>query len=468
MEKYILDSVFRAYDIRGRYPSELNKEFYEDLGKSYVTYYKPHKVVVGNDMRPSSLELKESLIKGLTTMGCDVIDLGEVAAEMVYFAVGEYEDLFQGGFYITASHNGPDWNGCKLLGKGAKFVGALTGLKDLKNIIMERNFQKVSDIPGSSKNLDIYPAYKQKILSYLKLDKRKNIKIVFDAGNGMGGKIFDYVFSDLGIEVEKMYFEPDGNFPNHLPNPMEEENVLELRKRVLETDADFGIATDGDGDRAFFVDKKGRRPNGTYTGVLISKTLINNNPDNNRIVIDPRLTWPFKKESNNIGAEIFQSVAGRSNIRSKMEETDALFGVENSSHFFYKDYYKCDSGMATIAHMLNMYYEGFDLTKELDYLFENYPNSGEVNYVVENPLGIISKIEDFYSKQGGKIEKIDGLTVEFSDWRFNLRNSNTQLLLRLNLEGTNKDIVIEKFLEVERMIGSARDNLPALEELRKV
>jgi len=361
-----------------------------------------------------------------------------------------------------------------MVAKNAKPISGATGLMDLKKIIIEKKYEKVEEREGGLKEMDIMPAYREKVLSFISSKSRKPLKIVVDAGNGIGGKVFDYVFKDLfesdsesnTLVVDKMYFEPDGTYPNHVPNPMEEENVEEIKKRVVDTDADYGIAIDGDADRAFFIDKKGRRPDGVYVGVLLARDLLKNNKPNKKILHDPRVTWPFIKEAQKLGADTYQSMAGHSFFKQAMAEKQALFGAEASAHFYYRDFYNCDSGMITIAYMINMYFEGFELTKEVDYLFENYPNSGEVNYRVENAIALIHKIEEFYEKQGAKIEKIDGLSVEFEDWRFNLRTSNTQPLLRLNLEATSKEKVVEKFLEVEKMIGAVRDNLPALEELR--
>ena len=469
MDKQILDTIFRAYDIRGRYPSELNSQFYENLGKAYVTFFKPTKVAVGYDIRPESIEMKDSLAKGLCEMGCDVVDIGEVPTEALYFATGEYPETFDGGLVVTASHNGAGWNGCKMVTKNAKPISGTTGLMDLKKIILENRYEKVRDVKGTISKIDVMPEYKKKVLSFITSENKKPLKVVVDAGNGIGGKVFDYIFCDLENEflnVERMYFDPDGTYPNHVPNPMEEENVEEIKKRVVEKGADFGIAIDGDADRAFFIDNKGRRPDGVYVGVLLAKSILSNDPGNKKIIHDPRITWPFIKEAQKLGAEVHQSMAGHSFFKAAMAEKQALFGAEASAHFYYRDFYNCDSGMVTIAQMLNMYFDGFELTQAVDYLFENYPNSGEVNYRVENAIGLINQIEEFYKNQGAKIEKIDGLSVEFDDWRFNLRTSNTQPLLRINLEAKTKDLVIEKFLEVEKMIGAVRDNLPALEDLR--
>jgi phosphomannomutase len=247
---------------------------------------------------------------------------------------------------------------------------------------------------------------------------------------------------------------------------MEEENISELRENVLELNADLGIAIDGDADRVFFIDKKGRRPDGVFTGVLLARHLLKQS-ENKKIIHDPRVTWPFTKECAKFGATTAQSIAGHSYFKQKLFEENALFGAEQSSHFYYKDFYNADSGMITIAIMLNMYFAGFELTEAVDYLFENYPNSGEVNYKVDDKDKVLKKIEEHYQGLGGKVSKIDGVSVEFDDWRFNFRKSNTEPVIRLNLEATSKNLVKEKFLEVESFIGAKRENLPALAELRE-
>jgi phosphomannomutase len=465
MDKKALDSVFKAYDIRGKVPDELDEEFYDALGRAYVTKFKPQTVVVGHDIRPQSFIFKKALIEGMLSMGCNVVDLGEIATEMLYFTVGEYSDIYDGGLIVTASHNPPGWNGCKMVGKRSTPIGKATGMFDLKDIMLSGEYEALSSTWGTLTDRFIYPEFRDKILSFLQHTPEKHIKIIVDAGNGIGGRLFDYVFGNLGLDATRMYFVPNGDFPNHVPDPMKDENVEELRKRVLQENADLGIAIDGDADRVVFLDKKGRKPDGVYTGVLLAKHLLQNS-DNKKIVHDPRITWPFIKEASQLGAETFQSVAGHSNFKQKMYEKEALFGAEASSHFFYRDFYNCDSAMVTIALMLQMYFEGFELTEAVDYLFTKYPNSGEVNYSVNDADQTLNRLEDKYKDLGGEIEHVDGLSVGFSDWRFNMRKSNTQPLVRLNVEAETLDLVVEKFLEVEEVIGQPRDNIPTLVELR--
>lgn len=459
--KETLNKIFKAYDIRGRYPEDLSEELFYHLGRAYAVVYKPQKVVVGHDIRPESLLFKKSLIKGLLESGVAVEDMGEIATEILYFAVGEFNDKYDGGMIITASHNPQGWNGCKMVDKNVQAIGSDSGLDKIAEVMLSKQY---IDGEGSYAEIDIYPSYKAKIRSFLKSELPKDLYIVVDAGNGIGGKIYDYVFGDLGVKVEKMYFETDGTFPNHVPNPLEEENVVELKARVLESGADLGISIDGDADRIMFVDKKGRRPDGVYSGVLLAKHLCKGR-ENPKVIQDPRITWPFQKELPQEGITPIVSVAGHSYFKRAMRQNDAVFGAEMSAHYFFKDFYYADGGIIALAIILDMLACGLDITSEVDYLYEKYPNSGEVNYVVEDVPAVLKKVEDKYNTIEAKISHIDGISVEFEDWRFNLRSSNTQPLIRLNVEGKSKEIIVEKFLEIESVIASPRENLPALKEL---
>ena len=465
MNKKILDSVFRAYDIRGKYPSELTEDFFENLGKAYATHFKPEKVVVGYDIRAESPVLMKALAKGLMDSGVDVTMLGEIATEMLYFATGEYSEIYDGGMVVTASHNPSGWNGCKMVNRNAKPISADTGLGDLKKIMLEGSFKKVKDTPGVRSELDIYPQFKHKILSFIKTAERRDVDIVVDAGNGIGGKVFDYIFGDLGIDVKRLFFIPDGTYPNHVPDPMKEENDVPIKNEVLNGPYDFGIAIDGDADRVFFIDKRGRKLDGAYTGVLIANHLLKDAPLK-KVVHDPRSSIAMREETKKIGAETIECRVGHSFIKKVMADEKAVFGAEASSHFYYKDFYNADSGMVTIAVILDLVFSGFDLTEQWDRVIEAYPKSGEVNYKVENQQEVIDSIEQHYRDQGAQISYVDGISVEFDDWRFNMRLSNTESLLRLNLEALDKKIVIEKFKEVESLIGVKRDNMPFMIDLR--
>ncbi|MCA9382892.1 phosphomannomutase/phosphoglucomutase [Candidatus Dojkabacteria bacterium] len=457
----VLESLFHAYDIRGQEQDGLGEEFYEQLGMAFVTFLDAQKIILGYDIRPESQIYHQAFIKGATSLGCDVLNIGEIATEMMYYASGKYEE-YDGAATVTASHNPAGWNGCKMVRSGAKAISKDSGLVDIKEIMLNQSYRE-STGQGSVSELDIYPEYKARILEYFEGVELKPLKLIVDAGNGIGGKLWDYIFDDVPFEVEKMYFEPDGSFPNHVPDPLKEENVAEIREKCLNQDIDLGIAIDGDGDRVFFIDDEGRNPSGVYTGSIIARYLLKTNPG--RIIIhDPRVTWPVEKEVIKAGGKPFAIKAGHSFFKESMYKEKGLFGIEMSSHFYYSDMYNADIGMSTIAIVLKMILEGIDFKKELDYFYENYPMSGEVNYQVESVPATLEKVEKEFND--AKISHIDGLSVEYEDWRFNLRGSNTQPLIRLNLEAKDKSTIIEKFKLIEELIGGTRDNVPPMPELR--
>lgn len=456
-----LDKVFKAYDIRGLMEDGLDEEFYFVLGQAFVTYLGAKKIVVGYDIRPESRLFSESFIEGAVSLGCDVVAIGEIATEMMYFAVGSDAEV-DGGATITASHNPAGWNGCKMVGKGVKPLSGDEGLPEVKQLMLENNFEKSEDA-GSEEQIDIWPSFKQHILRVFDGVEPKPLKLLVDAGNGIGGVVFDYVFSDLSFEVEKMYFEPDGNFPNHVPDPLKEENVVEIKKGMKTGKYDLGIAIDGDADRAFFIDSKGRKPNGVYVGAMFARYFAKHEKDA-KFIQDPRLTWPFSKEVEKYGGTPFEVKAGHSFFKHYMKKEDAVFGAEMSAHFYYRDFFYADSGMMTIATMLRLIFDGVDFEEENTYFFGTYPTPGEVNFQVGSVADTIEKAEQHYSD--GNIKHIDGVSIEYDNWRFNLRGSNTQPLIRLNVEAENRETVVEKYRELEKLIGGERDNVPEWEELK--
>jgi len=464
LSKENLELVFKAYDIRGETPNQLNEPFFQTLGHAFVAYIGAKKIVVGRDIRTDSPKFQQAFIRGVLSAGCNVIDIGETATEQLYFAVGD--DLtIDGGAIITASHNPSGWNGCKMIGKGGTPIGGDTGLTEIKKLMLNLEKPPLTVTPGKIIIKDIYPAFKQKVLSFIGNTKIKPLKIVVDAGNGIGGKLFDYIFEDLPLKITRLYFEPDGTFPNHIPDPFKEENVAEIKKKTVELSADIGIAIDGDSDRVFFIDNKGRRPSGAYTGAIMSQYFLKNHPGE-KIIHCPRLKWVLTEVIRRAGGIPIISKVGHANFKQKMREVDAIFAPETSAHFFYKDFYYCDSGMITIALMLKLLSEGLDFDKQLDYIYTTYPNSGEVNYIVKNVSAELSKVENIFINEGYTVDLIDGISVDLDDWRFNLRGSNTQPLLRLNVEGKTKKAVIKGFRRIEKLISGTRDNIPELSELQ--
>jgi phosphomannomutase len=461
ISKDILNKVFHAYDIRGREEDGLSEDFFFALGKAFAQFLNAKHIVIGHDIRPESEIYKKAMIRGITSVGANVTDLGEIATEMMYFASGKFDEKFDGGAIITASHNPAGWNGCKLVGKKASAISENSGLKEIAEI-MQNDSATITKNLGVVHTYNIYPEFKEKILSFLGDKAIPKLKLVVDAGNGVGGKIFSYVFSDLGFTTKELFFEPDGTFPNHVPDPIKEESIKEISELMASGDYDLGIAIDGDADRVFFIDKKGRRPLGTHNGVIIAKRLLQEFPGE-RIYYDVKVKRPMDIEIKKAGGIPLVNKTGHSFFKERMSSENGLFGAEISSHMFYRDFYFADSGMITIAIMLKLIAEGLDYTNEIDYLFEHYPISGEVNYTVNNVDEVLAKVETEFAD--GQISKIDGLTVEYDDWRFNLRSSNTQPLIRLNLEAKDKSIIIEKFHVIEKLINGKRDNKPGMKEL---
>jgi len=441
-----LSSLFHAYDIRAL-DSDFPPDFFFLLGYSFCKFLNAKSIVVGRDFRRTSYTYQKEFIDGALAYGTNVEDIGEIATEMLYFATGSNTN-YDGGAVITASHNPSGWNGCKLCSKGADAISETSGLKEIATILnnLDLNSIKNSKAEGTLKVRNIWPEFRLKILSFLEGVELKPLKICVDAGNGIGGKVFDYIFSDLPITIEKMYFELDDRFPNHEADPMKFENVQELIQKVNSNKYDLGIALDGDSDRAFFVTKDGKNPTGAYTGAVLAKELLKKNKGC-KIVHDPRVIWPIAKEVLKAGGVPIVSKAGHSFFKEVMSKEEALFGAEMSSHFFYRDFYNADSGMLTCALIIRYISEGLDFNAEINQLYSTYHISGEHNYTVENPDDIINKLEIEYSN--GDVEHIDGLSVSFQDWRFNLRKSNTQPLIRLNVEAVTEELVAAKLKELE-------------------
>jgi len=458
------DNFFHAYDIRGLVSEGLDDDFFYRLGKAFVYFLKAKKVCVGRDIRVESQKFEEAFIKGAREMGVEITDIGQVATEMIYYAVGS--DLsFDGGAVITASHNPAGWNGCKMVGKQASAISETSGLMEIKKL-MDDDLNEDRDIAkGLYSQIDIYNEFKNKILSVLKGIDIRPIRVVVDAGNGIGGIMFEKVFSNLGLDVIPMYFEADGNFPNHTPDPLKEENVVEIKKKVIEEKADLGIAIDGDGDRVFFIDNKGRNPCGVYTGALFCKYLLKDNPSG-IVIQDPRVVWPIRDTVEKEGGRTIISKAGHSFFKQSMKENKALYGAEMSSHFFYRDFFGADSGMMTIAYMLKFLSLGLDFTAEMNFFYINYPISGEINFEVNDNQTVLGRVSKYYSDQGGQLETIDGISFSFSDWRFNLRQSNTQPLIRLNMEGRSEKVLVDNFLKLKELIGDKIVSLPSLKSLQ--
>ncbi|MBI4980250.1 phosphomannomutase/phosphoglucomutase [Candidatus Woesearchaeota archaeon] len=443
--------IFKAYDIRGEWNKDWDNEFVSRIGLACALYLKPKTVAIGRDMRHSSEEIFKELAQAFNEAGVDVLDLGWCGTELTYFASSFVPEVDL-ALMITASHNPSQDNGIKVTLKNSISLGLDSGLAQVREVALAG--EKInSAVKGKIIPVSLWPKYHEHVLKLAKLNSLPPLKVVIDAGNGIGGFMFDQVLKDLPIEVIKLFWNPDGNFPNHIADPLQEKNVEELKKKVVEEKADLGIAYDGDGDRIFFIDENGRYIPGYYTAALLTDFMLQSSsaPHQESIAHDPRYYWATKDTIIKHGAASVPSKVGHTLIKAKMRECNSLFSAECSGHIFYRENNFAESSMLTTLLVLKLLSEKGALSKQADYLFEQYPISGEINFVVENVLDTLQKIEQKYAN--GEISKLDGLGIDFPEWRASVRSSNTQPLLRLNVEAREKKIVEEKVAELKELIG---------------
>ena len=426
-----LSNCFKAYDVRGRIPEELNPESSYAIGRAYAEWLKPKRVAVGRDIRLSSAELAEALIRGLTDSGVDVLDIGLCGTEGVYFATFSQE--LDGGIMVTASHNPPDYNGMKFVREQSRPISGDTGLQDIRKLAEDGRFGASSG-KGAVIETDIRPSYRQHLLSYVDRSVLKPIKIVSNPGNGGAGLVVDLVENDLPFQFVKLHHEPDGTFPHGVPNPMLEENRAVTAQTVLREKADIGIAFDGDFDRCFFFDERGTFIEGYYIVGLLASVFLKRFPGG-RIVHDPRLTWNTLEIVKQYGGKAVQCKSGHAFIKQVMREVDAVYGGEMSAHHYFRDFAYCDSGMIPWLVLGQLLSEtGKPLSALVGERMRLFPASGEINRKLLDQKAAIEAVKARYVPQALKVESVDGLSVEFEQWRFNLRSSNTEPLVRLNVE----------------------------------
>lgn len=467
---FMNNSIFRTYDIRGTVPDQLTPELYYKFGRAFIEFTNAREVAVGRDPRLSSPDFHQSLIRGLNEAGANVIDLGMVPIELVYFSVGHLK--LDGGLMITASHSPKEYNGLKLIGKDAISITSLNGLEEIQRVMSlmfrdshpERSegsrFEFIQDSSVDSRQpqndkliqKDIWPEYVKKILSLIDVKKNKPLKVVVDAGNGLGGLLIDHIKSYLPIEIIPLYFDPDGRFPNHQPNPIIPENRIELEKSVREKRADIGAALDTDCDRVAFVDENGDFIQTDFIGALLTDWFIGKEK-NAKIVYDLRRGWAIKDIAQKQKVRAWQTCAGYPFIKEKMRETGAIFGFEASGHHFFRDLYYADSGLIPFLLTLSILSESQKKLSELvKPMREQYFMIEEENFTVNDPKLTFVKMKKKYSD--GQISELDGISVEYPDWHFNLRASNTEPVIRLNLEARSQKNLDEKYLELKKIIES--------------
>lgn len=426
----ILD-CFKAYDVRGRIPDQLNEDIAHRIGRAYAEVIEPGTVVVGHDIRLTSESVKRALIDGLRTQGVAVQDIGLCGTEEIYFATAHLG--VGGGIVVTASHNPKDYNGMKFVREGARPISGDSGLADIRALAEHNHFEAAAS-RGGYIAVDTRPAYLQHLLSYVDVAALKPLKIVCTAGNGGAGTVIDALEPNLPFEFIKVHHEPDGEFPNGVPNPLLVENRAATADRVIAEGADLGIAWDGDFDRCFFFDSSGHFIEGYYiVGLLAEAFLSRLGPQ--KIVHDPRLTWNTQDIARAGGGEAVLSKTGHAFIKERMREVDAVYGGEMSAHHYFRDFAYCDSGMIPWLLIAGLMSKTNQTLSELVAARESaFPCSGEINRQVTDPVALLTAVEARYREQALSIEKLDGLGIEFADWRFNLRMSNTEPVVRLNVE----------------------------------
>ena len=445
-------SSFKAYDIRGQLPHEINPEIAYRVGNATAEYLSAKKMILGRDIRASSKELSESMASGLMDAGVDVIDIGECGTENVYYATGELKSC--GGVMVTASHNPSDYNGFKIVSENAKPISSETGLLDIRKIA-ESDKRLISELRGNLEQRDLNQSYVKKVLSFIDPDSLSKLKVVMNPGNGGAGVYAEYISKNMPIEIIKLNFDPDSSFPNGIPNPMIEENRASTSQAVIDNKADLGIAWDGDFDRCFFFDEKGNFIEGYYLVGLLAKSFLIKNR-NERVIYDPRLTWNTIDVVERYGGDAIQCQSGHSFIKKSMRDNDAVYGGEMSAHHYFRDFYYCDSGMIPWLLILEMISEEkMPLSQMIQKYRERYPVSGEINLKVNNTKTIIDSIKEYYLDDALGVDETDGVGMEFEKWRFNLRASNTEPLIRLNVESyNNESLMNEKTRELVDRINS--------------
>ena len=449
-------NCFKAYDIRGKVPEEIDSNLAYKIGCAYAHTIDPGTVIVGYDVRLESPMLAEALTKGLMDCGVNVINIGVCGTEEVYFHTFNKEQYgVGGGIMITASHNPKGYNGMKMVKHGSRPMSGTEDLKKIHDYILANNFIQLPSSRGKLTRQEDKAAYIKHLLGYINVEKIKPLKIVVNPGNGPAGAIIKLLEKYLSCEFIYIHEEADGNFPNGVPNPMLKENRVTTSQAVIAYNADLGVAWDGDFDRCFLFDEKGGYIEGYYIVGLLAASFLSKNLGS-KIIHDPRLVWNTQEIVKKAGGIAVQSKSGHSFIKEKMRDENAIYGGEMSAHHYFRDFGYCDSGMLPWLLIIELLSNSIDkLSIMVEKSQEAYPCSGEVNYKVSNVARTLRNIENYFKPRDAIIDYTDGISIEFDDWRFNVRGSNTEPLLRLNLETKGKNISIKKRMaEIEAIINS--------------
>jgi phosphomannomutase len=439
--------VFKAYDVRGIYPGELDEEGAYAIGRAYVEHFEPRTIAVGRDMRLSSPSVAEAAIRGASDGGADVVDVGMIGTEMLYYAVGDLS--LDGGIAVTASHNPKEYTGMKIVRRGALPVGGDSGLQEIR-ARAARGFGDVGT-RGRVERQDVYPGWVDTVMSFVSPEAVRPLRVVVDAANGMAGSMLPPVLERLPVEAIECYFEPDGSFPNHEPNPLLPENREFIVGKVLDERADLGVAFDGDADRCFVVDDTGEFVPGDFVTALLAEALLEREPGAT-ILYDVRASWAVRDTVERAGGTALVSRVGHAFIKHRMRKESAAFAGEVSGHYYFRDYFQADSGVIPMLLVLELVSrKALRLSEILAPFRERYFLTGELNTPVADVALKLQELKERFGPEG-EVSHLDGISVTAGDWHMNVRPSNTEPLVRLNLEATSRELMEQKRDEVLAVI----------------
>ena len=440
--------VFKAYDVRGIYPSELDEDGAYAIGRAYAEQFEPRRIAVGRDMRLSSPAMARAAIEGAADAGVDVLDLGMIGTEMLYFAVGELG--LDGGLVVTASHNPKEYTGMKIVRRGALPVGGESGLLDLRTRAQAGFGERAER--GEVRDENVWPAFRERVLSFIDVETVRPLRVVIDAANGMAGAMLPPILERLeAVDAVRCYFDPDGSFPNHEPNPLLPENREFIVRKTVEERADLGVAFDGDADRCFFVDDTGEFVPGDFVTALLAESVLAKEPGA-KIIYDVRASWAVPETIERAGGVPLVNRVGHAFIKHRMRKEGAAFGGEVSGHYYFRDFSQADSGVIPFLLMLELISrKGRKLSEILEPYRERYFITGELNTPVADVPLKLQQLKERYAVEG-EISHLDGVSVDARDWHMNVRPSNTEPLLRLNLEARSQELMERKRDEVLALI----------------
>ena len=439
--------IFKAYDIRGIYPQQIDEEVAYHIGRAFIAFLEEERILVGRDMRLSSPALSRAFIQGAVEQGADVVDMGLCSTDMLYFASG---DLDLPGAMFTASHNPKEYNGLKLCRRRAGPISEDTGIAQIRDLVLEGDFPSPPR-RGEVAEKDMLPRYIDHVLGFIDISSLRPLRVVADAGNGMAGLVLPALFQNLPCELIPHCFELDGSFPHHQPSPIEPENIELLQRWVREARGDLGMAFDGDADRVFLVDDRGEPVSGSLTTALVARRILQKNPGE-KIIYNCINSWIVPETIRDCGGVPIRERVGHSFIKQTMAETGAIFAGEHSGHYYFRDNYRADSGIIAAVIVLEIVSLENKPLSEILRPFKKYYASGEINSRVEDIPAKLEEIARLYA--GGHMDRLDGITVEYEDWWFNVRPSNTEPLLRLNLEAKTRELMERKRDELLAVIRS--------------